>query len=126
MLHACNSAARRNAVWLLGMPKAGPDDPLARHIRAARAYANMSRDQIGNAVGVDGTTVGRWERGEWKKGPPRAAMLREVARITGVPEEFMFSGFVGALALADDALAALGDATPNAQGPTVLEGETPS
>lgn len=61
-----------------------PLHPAARAVRAARAYANMSRTQLGALVDVKPGTIGRWERGDWKDGPPRAPMLEKIARETEV------------------------------------------
>lgn len=58
--------------------------PAARAIRAARAYAGMSRMQLGQLVGVSAETIGRWERGQWREGPPRPPMLEAIARASGL------------------------------------------
>lgn len=67
----------------------GPNHPLPSEIRAARAYAGMSRKQIGDALGVSAQVVGRWERGKFKR-PPASAMLEAIARATKPPHEFQF------------------------------------
>ena len=36
----------------------------AKNIRAARAYLNLSQQELADGLGVDRSTVGRWERGE--------------------------------------------------------------
>lgn len=61
------------------MPENATRPQLARAIDAARAWADLSREQVGAAVGVSGETIGRWERGEWKRQPPRSALVGEVA-----------------------------------------------
>lgn len=62
------------------------DDPIARFVRAARAFSGSSRAQVATWVGVEAPTIGRWERGEWKKGPPRTAALEVIARRSGLLE----------------------------------------
>lgn len=66
----------------------------ARHIRAARAYAKLSRAQIAKACGVDSQTVGYWERGEWKQRPPAASHLRAIADLAEIPAEWRAVGFL--------------------------------
>jgi transcriptional regulator with XRE-family HTH domain len=69
---------------------------LARELRAARVYADMSRLEIGNAVGYSDETIGRWERGEWdeKRPGPRAPVLAAIAKVTGIPDAYMSAGFL--------------------------------
>lgn len=66
----------------------------ARQIRAARAYANMSRLKLGRAIGVSDETIGRWERGDWKKDAPRLPMLEKIAQVTEVPDVWVAAGFL--------------------------------
>lgn len=68
------------------MAEGDPQHPAARAVRAARAYKGLSRSQLGQRVGVAAETIGRWERGEWREGPPRIAMLEAVARASGILE----------------------------------------
>lgn len=65
----------------------GPDDPIAREIRAARAYSGKSRRQIADEIGVKAGTIGNWERGKFTR-PPAQAMLSAIARCTKVPARF--------------------------------------
>lgn len=44
----------------------------------------MSRAQLGERIGMSGETIGRWERGEWRDGPPRAPMLEALVRASGL------------------------------------------
>lgn len=37
--------------------------PVHKYLRAWRKHAGLSQEQLGNILGVDHTTVGRWERG---------------------------------------------------------------
>ncbi len=62
------------------------DHPAARAVRAARAYAHMSRKQLGDEVGVVAGTIGRYERGDWREGPPRISLLEGIARATKINE----------------------------------------
>ena len=64
------------------MADGNPDHAAARAVRAARAYSGMSRKQLGELVGVDEVTIGRYERGEWRSGAPRLAILQAIARAT--------------------------------------------
>lgn len=57
--------------------------PVARAIRAARAWSGLSRQQLATRLGLKaGATIGRWERGDWRDGPPRPPMLEALADIT--------------------------------------------
>lgn len=38
--------------------------PIHKYLRAWRKHAGLSQEQLGNIIGVDHTTVGRWERGK--------------------------------------------------------------
>lgn len=69
--------------------KVGPDNPIARELRAARAYAGMSRQQLGAKIGISKDALGDWERGDWVR-EPALAMLEAVARHTGVPTSFEY------------------------------------
>lgn len=66
---------------------AGPDHAIAREIRAARAYARMSREGLGKELGVSDATIGDWERGDFTREPP-LAMLAAIADATGLPRQF--------------------------------------
>lgn len=65
----------------------GPEHPVAREIRAARAYAGMSREQLAIHLGVSAETIGGWERGRFTRTPAQA-MLVAIARYTRVPTSF--------------------------------------
>ncbi len=75
------------------MPENVTTRRLAREIRAARAYADLSRDQVAEAVGLDPGTIGRYERGEWKRSPNKA-ILDGIARATGIPQHYLDAGFL--------------------------------
>lgn len=60
---------------------ADPKHPIARAIRTARVYADMSRSQLGAAIGRSGYAIGDWERGEWKA-PPPDPMLEGIIKAT--------------------------------------------
>lgn len=53
--------------------------PLGDRIRSARNRLELSQAQVADRVGVDQTTVSRWERGEGE--PPR---LNEAAALCAV------------------------------------------
>jgi transcriptional regulator with XRE-family HTH domain len=74
------------------MPQ-GPTHRLAREIRAARAYANMSRIQVGAGVSLSGDTIGRYERGKFDL-PLRKPMLDAIAKVTGIPQAYLDAGFL--------------------------------
>lgn len=65
----------------------GHTHEVAKRIRAARAYAGISRLALGRAVELSAEQIGRYERGAWKDGPPRRPMLDGIARACGLPIE---------------------------------------
>lgn len=67
----------------------GPDHPIARELRAARAYSGKSRLQIAGAVDISADTLGGWERGAFTRDPPRP-MLAAIADFTGMPATFTY------------------------------------
>lgn len=67
---------------------------IAKEIRAARAYADLTQDQLGALIGHDGQTVLSWEAGKWKRQPPRPAILADIARACGIPEPWIDTGFL--------------------------------
>lgn len=102
-----------------GVPNVGKDHPLAKRLRAARAYAESSRQQVGAAIGVSDQTIGRWERGDWKTSAPNTALLEAFARATEVPEWFVIGGFEAAgSATRSDALGGLADDALGSLAPT--------
>lgn len=64
---------------------------LARRLRTARHWAGLTRDELGEKLGVVGETIGRYERGEFKKLEPRT--IAAIADATGVPDWFLTDGF---------------------------------
>jgi transcriptional regulator with XRE-family HTH domain len=65
---------------------------LARRLRTARHWAGLTRDELGEKLGVVGETIGRYERGEFKKDlEPRT--IAAIADATGVPDWFLTDGF---------------------------------
>jgi transcriptional regulator with XRE-family HTH domain len=73
-----------------------PGDPtrrIAREIRAARAYADLSRAQLAVAVDLGAETIGRYERGHWTR-PPRSIVLRAIAEKTNIPAAYLAAGFL--------------------------------
>lgn len=65
-------------------------EPYAARIRAARAYAGLSQQQLAKRLGV---TVGTIERREGGKLPPKYGELVAIAAICEVPPAFMEHGF---------------------------------
>lgn len=66
------------------------DHGLADRIRAARALARMSTDEMARILGVSVATLNRIETG---KRPPTQAEIAEVAEATGVPRDWIYVGF---------------------------------
>jgi transcriptional regulator with XRE-family HTH domain len=52
----------------------------------------LTRDELGERIGVVGETIGRYERGEWKN-PLEPRTLSAIATATGVPDWFLTDGF---------------------------------
>ena len=65
----------------------GKDHPIAREVRVARAYAGLSRAQVGALIGVSGQTIGAWERGDFTQ-EPASGMLEALALKVGLPARF--------------------------------------
>lgn len=57
----------------------------ASYARAARLAARLSQVELARRIGVDRTSIGRWESGRYK--PDRADQVVAFARATGVPVE---------------------------------------
>lgn len=70
-----------------------PTRRLARDIRAARAWSNRSRLEIGRHVGLSDEQIGRYERGEWID-PPKLAVVRAIAEFTQIPQAWRDAGFL--------------------------------
>ena len=66
-----------------------PIDSLPKRLRAARAVAEMSLDELAQEVGVERHRLGRWERGV-DPVPPlvEAGLIAAVAKATGFPQAF--------------------------------------
>lgn len=62
----------------------------AARYRAARAYADLSQDELARELGVDAQTIKRREAG---KQEPKKAELIAVAAICQVPLDFMEGGW---------------------------------
>jgi transcriptional regulator with XRE-family HTH domain len=62
----------------------------AARIRAARAYANKTQDELAEALGVDAQTIKRRESG---KQEPKKAERIAIAAVTGVPLLFIEGGW---------------------------------
>lgn len=70
-----------------------PQRRLAKEIRAARAYADLSREQLGEGIDLSADTIGRYERGEWDK-PPIAPVLKAIAETCDIPAAYLAAGFL--------------------------------
>ena len=64
----------------LAQAKARRDLPVPAAARRIREAAGLTQDQIGQAVGVDGATVSRWESGERHPRGPAARLYLAVLR----------------------------------------------
>jgi transcriptional regulator with XRE-family HTH domain len=62
----------------------------AARVRAARAFAGLTQDQLAERLGVDTNTIKRREAGTQH---PKRGELLAIAAVTGVPESFMEHGF---------------------------------
>lgn len=65
----------------------------AARIRAARAFAGLSQDELAHELGVEVQTIKRRENG---KADPKRQELLAIAAVTGVPIEFLDYGFTNA------------------------------
>lgn len=63
----------------------------AARIRAARAYAGLSRPKLAEKLGVSERTLGRREDGDGP--PPKRGDLLAIAMVCGVPITFLEHGF---------------------------------
>lgn len=63
---------------------------LARRYRAARAWADITQEQLAELLGVDVATIKRREAGT---GDPKRAEQIALAHVCDVPAEFVLSGF---------------------------------
>lgn len=89
------------------------DRRLAREIRAARAYAGMSRAELGAAIDRNEQTIGKYERGEWTRTPSQI-VLNAIAEVTGIPQSFLDAGFLRARRPEDDRPAVVAPSPPTA------------
>lgn len=65
---------------------------LWERIRAARASAFMTQEELADMIGVTRPTVGVWETSDPKKrSKPRDRMLRKIADATGAPYGWLIS-----------------------------------
>jgi ribosome-binding protein aMBF1 (putative translation factor) len=81
------------------IPSAGPADAVrsvgpnpAARVRAARAAADLSREDLGRAIGLSARTVRRLEDGQRRISPQE---LRRIAATCDVPEWFLAHGWQG-------------------------------
>lgn len=56
-------------------------------LRAARINAKLTQKESAERLGVDVTTIGKWENG---KTSPKAAQLERLCSIYGVPIDYIF------------------------------------
>ncbi|MBU2708951.1 helix-turn-helix transcriptional regulator [Zooshikella marina] len=65
---------------------------LWERIRAARASAGMTQEELASRIGVRRPTVGVWETSDpTKRSQPRDRMLRKIADATGAPYGWLIS-----------------------------------
>lgn len=102
----------------------GSDHPLPSEIRAARAYAGMSRKQVGDALGVSAQVIGRWERGQFAR-PPAQAMLEAIARATNPPTAFEFVSTVSVRPSVAERARAAAQRLDGTQRPSSETGDAP-
>jgi len=62
----------------------------SRRYKAARVYAEMGQQALGDALGIDRQTVGKRESGEQEA---KKAELIALAHVCDVPVEFLLGGF---------------------------------
>ena len=56
-------------------------------LAAARANADMTQQQLADALGVDKGTVYNWENG---KGTPSSIHLRKLSELSKIPMDYIF------------------------------------
>ena len=56
-------------------------------LAAARANADMTQQQLAEALGVDKGTVYNWENG---KGTPSSIHLRKISELSKIPMDYIF------------------------------------
>ncbi len=56
-------------------------------LKAARINANLQQDQVANKIGVDRTTIGKWENG---KSAPSAPQFIRLCGLYGVSVDDIF------------------------------------
>lgn len=67
-----------------------PQEELRRRVRAARGYADLSIDQLAEAVGIGRNTIIRIDNGEREV---KQMELRQIAAVCGLPYEFFTVDF---------------------------------
>lgn len=66
---------------------------LAKEIRAARKYADLSRDELEPYTGIGDEQQGEYERGDYKRAPG-PAYLAALARACDIPQAWLDAGFL--------------------------------
>lgn len=56
-------------------------------LAAARTNANMTQQQLADALGVDKGTIYNWENG---KGTPNSVHLRRLSELSNIPMDYIF------------------------------------
>lgn len=73
-------------------------DPIDTHVgqrlRLRRTMAGMSQERLGDSIGVSFQMVQKYERGDCRVG---ASRLMKISSALGVPVDFFFEGFTGAV-----------------------------
>jgi len=64
-------------------------DEMPAVLRAARAYAQLSQDEVAEALGVSSGTVSAWERGRTTVPTiARPGVLQGLRKMTGLDDDF--------------------------------------
>lgn len=59
-----------------------------RILEARKQKLSLTQSELARQLGVEAVTVSRWERGTVE---PRPGVIRELARLAGVPVSWFFS-----------------------------------
>ena len=59
-----------------------------RILEARKQVLSMTQAELASKLGVEAVTVSRWERGAVE---PRPTVIRELARLSGMPVAWFFS-----------------------------------
>lgn len=57
------------------------------NLAAVRANAGMNQADFAKAIGVDKSTIFKWENGQ---GVPNATALRKMSELSGIPMDYIY------------------------------------